>query len=76
MSLPKTAFCDKHPERAAIAKFRYKIAGEEKLERVCLSCGDVWWESHSDEVKKTLVIEELKKEDLYEAANVNGTALQ
>jgi len=63
--LPKSARCDRHPERIAVAKFRYNVAGKEVLERVCLNCGDVWWASQTPEVRDTLQIEELTQEDLF-----------
>lgn len=62
--IPKTAQCDKHPNRIAVAKFNYELNGEKKLERVCLNCGDIWWQTQPKTVRDTLRIEELTKEDL------------
>lgn len=64
MKLPKNACCSRHPNRFAVAKFRYVADGNERLERVCLTCGDIWWASQSEDVRKSLKIEELTQEDL------------
>ena len=63
--IPKGAQCSRHPERMAVAKFRWRHSGVTENCNVCLACGDAWWSKFGETpVAKTLVILELTKDDL------------
>ena len=66
MKIPKNVQCDNHEDKFAVAKIQYSRGGIQREERVCLNCGDLWWDmnEHNEEILATLNIVQLTQEDL------------